>query len=658
MTKQYVPFQSTREGKTKLKAALRRAASIYKPPPTLTVSEWADQYRKLSAEDSAERGQWITARAEYQREFMDAVNDPMVETVVAMWAAQTGKSQCLLNALGYYMDQDASPVLFLQPTLEMAEAFSKDRLAPMLRDTPKLHGKVKDPRSRDSGNTLLHKSFAGGHITLAGANSPASLASRPIRIFIADEVDRFPTSAGSEGDPISLGAKRTTTFWNRKRIYVSTPTIKGASRIESLYEASSKGKYHVPCPHCQTMQVLKWGQVHWPKTAEGVAQPEFTIYVCEACAAEITEADKSEMVRQGKWVHEHPEKSIRGFWVNELYSPWVSWAEMVANFLLAKKHTETLKTFINTSLAETWEQEGESVDDGTLFGRREDYNTEEIVKKYQDGQIWMPPKAVLITAGVDTQDDRVEMEVVGWGPGEESWSIEFITIRGNPALPEVWNELDRHLLKRYPHESGFLPIAAAVVDSGGHHTKQVYDFCKRRQMRRIWAGKGQAGPGKPITGRPSKGNKAGVPLFPIGVDTAKEILYDRLRLDQFGPGYCHFPKRMEYDEEYFKQLTAEKLRTKFLKGFPVKYWEKTRARNEALDMRVYALAALDGLKVNLDMRAEQLAKRTDEAKAVPPPQMKNVGAPDPKPQPPKTPGVRPRPTRRPGGSIWVNAWRG
>ena len=217
--------------------------SVVAPPKRLSVSEWADEYRYLSAEASAEPGKWRTDRAEYQRGMMDAFSDPKIHTVVVMSSAQIGKTELLNNIVGYFVDQDPSPMLMLQPTLEMGNTWSKDRLSPMIRDTRTLTDKISDSKARDSGNTILHKTFQGGHITIAGANSPASLASRPVRVVLADEVDRYPQSAGAEGDPLSLAFKRTTTFWNRKRMVVSTPTVKGVSRIEMAYEESDKRRY-------------------------------------------------------------------------------------------------------------------------------------------------------------------------------------------------------------------------------------------------------------------------------------------------------------------------------------------------------------------------------------------------------------------------------
>lgn len=632
-------YASTPEGRKSLNRALRRATSVYAPPPILTVSQWADRFRRLSPEASAEPGQWITSRAEYQRGFMDAINDPAIETIVAMWSAQSGKTEGLNNMIGYFIHQDPSPMLIVQPTEQMAEAWSKDRLAPMLRDTPCLRGKVKDPRSRDSGNTLLHKQFPGGHITAIGANAPASLAGRPIRIVFGDEVDRYPVSAGTEGDPVSLARVRARNFWNRKFIWTSTPTIRGLSRIEKLYESSDQRRYHVPCPHCHTMQTMVWGQVVWPKN-----QPELAIYACSGCGAEITDADKPEMLRRGTWLAEKPGGNIAGFHLNALYSPWVTFAEMATDFVEAKRSrsNEQLKTWINTSLADTWEDESITVDDGSLMSRREEYPAK------------VPQNGLVLTAAVDVQEDRLEVEVVAWGIGEESWSVDYRVFRGNPAQPEVWRELDTYLQSTFEHESGVsLRIATTFIDSGGHHTKQVYGFCKFREQRRIYACKGVAGPGKPLAGRPSSGNAIKALLFPVGVDTAKEILYARLKLPDFGPGYCHFPKLEQYDEEYFKQLTAEKQKTKYRNGFPTKFWEKVRPRNEALDLRVYAMAALDALKPPMRQIAATLEKRAEEMANKREPQKPAV-----QPGPPQS--ALPPQARKPSFRLprrnWVNSW--
>lgn len=510
---------------------------------------------------------------------MDAYNDSDVNTIVAMCSAQVGKTEIINNIVGYIIDQNPGPVLLLQPTLEMAETWSKDRLAPMLRDTPVLHGKVKDPRTRDSGNTLLHKSFPGGQITMAGANSPASLASRPIRDVLCDEVDRYPVSAGTEGDPVNLAKKRSTTFHHRKLILTSTPTIKGASRIEMAYDESFKGKYHVPCPHCNEFQYLKWENVKWDDKMEAA-------YVCDICGALIEESQKAKMIAEGEWRFEGEFNGVVGFHINELYSSWRRWQEIVDDFLIAKKNTETLKTWVNTTLGETWEDSGEKTDPHTLYARREEYE--------------LPVEVKVLTIGVDVQGDRLEYEIVGWGVGKESWGIKYGILMGDPDHKEVWADLTSVLKKDYINDDEVpLKISSGCIDSGGHHTQIVYDYCKTRPISRFYAIKGKEGESRPIVnprdviGYPHKRN-----VIIVGVDTVKATLMGSLSQIEIGEGYSHFPDK--YDEEYFNQLTAEKLITKFVKGFPRKEWVKTRARNEGLDCRVYNYAALGLLQPDLD----------------------------------------------------------
>lgn len=579
---------------TKLEEALKRARKAnLKPPPKLTVSEWADAERKLSAEASAESGQWRTSRAPYQRGIMDALNDKAVEQIVVMSSAQVGKTEFLLNAIGYFVHHDPSPMLLLQPTLEMAETFSKDRLAPMLRDTPALRGKVKDPRARDSGNTLLKKNFAGGHITLAGSNSPASLASRPVRIVLCDEIDRYPPSAGTEGDPVNLARKRTTTFYNRKIMLTSTPTVKGASRIESAYDDSDQRKYHVPCPECGEYDHLKWSNIRFdPEDPDPV-------YVCEHCGCVIEEKHKLNMLKNGEWVAHAPFKNIAGFHLNELYSPWRTWKEVVVDFLAAKKSPETLKTWVNTSLGETWEDQGERVDDYALAERREPLPA-------------LPDEVIVLTAGVDVQDNRLEVSVIGWGRDDESWVIEHQVLYGDPSTPQLWTDLDSQLFKTYDTESGDqMVIRGSCIDSGGHYTSQVYAYAKKNAGRRVFAIKGVGGAGKAVAGRPSKNNIGKCPLFPVGVDTIKDMLMARMRITDTGPGYIHFGDGLT--DEYFRQLTAEKVVTRYHKGFPVREYQKMRPRNEALDCFVYSIAAYAIIGVNVNSLADRREAKTQQA---------------------------------------------
>lgn len=566
-----------------LKPIWNQLSSLWSPPPDLKVDEWSDQYRKLSSESSAEAGQWRTDRVPFQREIMRVINDPSVEEIVFIKSAQVGATEILLNTIGYYIDQEPSTILCIQPSLSMAQAFSKDRLAPMLRDTPNLQGKVKDPRSRDAENTTMHKKFSGGSISLVGANSASGLASRPIRILLCDEVDRYPPSAGTEGDPVNLGRKRTTTFWNRKIILTSTPTIKGLSRIERAYEESDKRTYQVPCPECNQKQELKWQQITWLEN-----KPETASLSCKHCGAIIPESKKQWMLLNGEWAAQAESKKV-GFHISELYSPFRTWVELVEDFLEAKKSPELLQTFINTTLGETWEEQGEEIEAEGLMSKCEQYNHEAV-----------PQDVLAITTGVDTQKDRLEVQVIGWGDNTEAWVLEYKIIWGNPATKEVWQELDEFLKTIYQKEDGRkLPIAATCIDSGGHHTDMVYAFCRGNNQRRIFAIKGASQAGKPIASRPTFVGRRRTALYSIGTDTAKEFIHARLKDDK--TKLIHFPNTV--DEEYFKQLTAEKRVAKFLRGKKTLVWKQTRQRNEALDTFVYALAAMHILQPNFEKLA-------------------------------------------------------
>ena len=568
----------------KLQNRLIEAIGVSLRPPTkLTVSQWADRYRQLSSESSAEAGRWSTSRAEYQRGMMDAVSDPRLETVVLMTAAQVGKTELINNVVGFHIHQDPAPMLVVQPTLEMAQTWSKDRLAPAIRDTPVLAAKIKDPRSRDSGNTTLHKVFAGGHVTACGANSPSSLASRPCRLILCDEVDRYPLSAGTEGDPVSLAKKRSTTFWNRKIILVSTPTEKSHSRIEQAYMESDQRKYFVSCPDCKEDQVLRWANVRWDEGKPATAE-----YMCDHCGSCWTDAARFRAIRYGKWkATADGDGKTAGFHLSGLYSPWTPLEEAVRDFLASKRDPMRLKTWVNTFLGETWEDQGEQVDEHDLMERAEDWGGE------------LPEDVLLLTAGVDVQDDRLEVEIVGWGRGEESWSIDYKTLYGDPSTADLWMQLDDVLQTKHIHPiHGEMILRSTCVDSGGHYTQQVYNYCRGRAGKRVFAVKGIGGEGKPIAGKPTKNNIGRINLFPVGTDTAKELIYSRLKIQSPGEGYCHFPANRS--PEYYMMLTAEKKVTKYFKGRPRREWIKLRTRNEALDCRVYATAALALMGLNLE----------------------------------------------------------
>lgn len=603
--------------------------NIWLPPPNLTISQWADQNRMISPEASAEPGRWDTARAEYQREIMDSLSDPFVERTVIMSSAQVGKTELLLNAIGYYVDQEPSPIFTVQPTIEIGEAFSKDRLATMIRDTSALRGKIRDPRARDSGNTLLHKKFRGGHITIAGANSPSSLASRPIRILLCDEIDRYPFSAGTEGDPLTLAMRRTQNFWNRRIFWVSTPTTKGVSRIEKAYESSSREEWSIPCPTCGELQPYDWDRILYKNYAEPVMR-------CVFCGAIHNEIQWKSEQRNGRWVSASPEiKRIRGFHLNAFASPWETWRNLIDQYKEAYKNgDEELKTWWNTVLGLPYETTSGAIEVETLEGNREDYDAE------------VPDGVLVLTCGVDTQDDRLEAEVVGWGPGKESWGIEYRIFYGDPDKKEVWDALDDFLSSYWKFRDGEeIGIACTCIDSGGHKTDSVYKFCKPRSRRNIFAIKGVGGMGRPSAGKPSRNNRKKVPLFSLGVDTIKGSLHSRLKTERPGPGYCHFPKKQElgYDKQYFAGLVSERMVVERVRGKERIKWEQRskNIRNEPLDVRVYATGALEILNPDLVRRKERRIvkkkgkKQTKRPPSQPAPKQQTVDIPEE--APPNTP---------------------
>ena len=525
---------------------------------------------------------------------MDAYSDPQVKEIVMMAGAQLGKSEILLNIIGMHIDLDPCPILMLQPTLEMAQSFSKDRIANgLLRSTPCLQGKFKDARSRDANNTTMHKVFTGGgSLTLTGANSPAGLASRPIRVVLADEVDRMPASAGSEGNPIQLARKRTATFFNRKIVSVSTPTNKNASAIEDAYELTDKRRFYIPCKHCDHKQTLRWANVRWFDD-----DPETAGYFCEECGALWNDAERRWSINNGEWIAEEEFKGIAGFHISGLYSPWAPLSDIVKEFLAVKKNPEQLRVFVNTVLAETYEEEGEKLDNFELAERREPMPN-------------VPENVAFATCGVDVQDDRLEATTIFWSKDDECYVYSHDVIPGDPSTPQLWKDLESILFRTFVTEDGReIGVRASAVDSGGHFTNNVYKFCKRHYGRRVFAIKGQGGEGVPIAGRPSKNNTVKCPLFRVGVDATKDLLFARMRVREPGAGYIHFSD--ELPDHYFEQLTAEKVVTRFVRGYKKRVFVKIRPRNEALDCFCYAIAALSILNTDVNSILDRL-EYTDE----------------------------------------------
>lgn len=581
------------------------ASDVLRPRQKMLVSDWADNYRVLVQGSSAEPGRWNTSRAEYQREIMNVVNDTDVVNVAIKSSAQIGKTEIVLNVIGYYMEYEPSPILVLQPTIEMAQAFSKDRLAPMIQTTKILRDKVQAPRAKDSDNTILHKSFPGGHVTMAGANSPASLASRPIRIVLMDEIDRYPLSAGSEGSPIKLAEKRANTFWNKKLIKVSTPTLASTSEIEKEFKKGSMEEWSVQCPCCGEYTAYNFRRLNFNNMKMS----------CEHCESEYSQQEWAEQPH--KWVAEHPErKKFRSFHLNAMASPWGKWESIVAEFQEAydeyKKYglTEKLKTFVNTELGEVWEERGEGADESELYQRREEYEAE------------VPDGTIILTAGIDTQDDRLEVEVVGWGEDYESWGIRKFALHKDPALESTWDELGEYIKETtFKFKSGNeLNIAAACVDTGGHHTNQVYKFIRKCEKAHIpvYGIKGYANtPGIPLIYKRTKveiKNAYGkvidsTHIMILGVDSGKEDIVAWLNVENPGPRFCHFPAddKKGYDEMYFRGLTSEEKVQRIVKGrMKIQWVKKQGVRNEPFDIRIYAYAAVEMISPNWSLLAEKV----------------------------------------------------
>lgn len=558
-----------------------------KPDPLLNISEWADKYRVLSQKASAEPGKWRTSRTPYLKEIMDCLSPYSgIERVVFMKGAQVGGTEVGNNFLGYIVHLSPGPVMLVMPTVDGAKRTSKTRIDPMFAAIPELKGVISDRRSKDASNTTLMKEFQGGVLVLTGANSAIGLRSMPVRYIFLDEIDAYKGDVEGEGDPVNLAIKRTSTFNRRKIFMVSTPTVQSVSRIEYEYEQSDQRHYMVPCPYCNKRQSLKWKQVHWENE-----DPLTAVYICEHCGTIIEEHLKTWMLENGAWEKSNPSSKIAGFHLSSLYSPvgWFSWADAVKQFLDAKNKDNLLKVWVNTVLGETWLEKGEAPEWQILFDKREDYPQEII-----------PSGGLFLTAGADVQKDRIECEVVAWGRNRESWSVGYFIINGDTAREDVWNELTEFSRRYFEHSSGaMLPISRFAIDSG-FATQQVYNWVRKQPLNFAMAIKGTDSGVTPL-GLPTKvdlninGKKLrrGARVWAVGTSILKSELYQFLRLTQnedesFPAGYCHFPK---YDSEYFKQLTAEQLVTKVVRGYQKREWQKTRERNEALDCRVYARAA-------------------------------------------------------------------
>jgi phage terminase large subunit GpA-like protein len=563
--------------------------AVMQTPPRYLVSEWAERFRYLSREYSAQPGRYSLGIVPYAKEPMDCANNKTVRSVVLMWAAQTTKTTVLENVCGYFIHAEPSPILLVQPSVEMAQAWSKERFNATCRDTPVLRELVTEQKSRTSENTIQLKTFPGGNLAIIGSNAPSGLAGRPRRVVLLDEVDRYPASAGTEGDPVSLALRRTESFWNSVAYLTSTPTVKGFSRIEAEFEQTDKRHWFVPCPACRESQILKWSQVKWES-----GNPPGAWYQCEKCEARWTDAERIAAIKEGEWRATVPFNGKRGYFLNGIYSPFRAKRgfasrlhQMAAEFLEAKAGGhETLKTWTNTFLAETWEDETERLDVQSLL-RGEKYTPQTL-----------PNAVVVVVGGADVQKDRIELEWIGYGPEMESWGIEIAKIYGDTERPEIWQKLTLELTRTFKRADGAVlsPLAFAI------------DIHYRPQQVRDWAARhGTRVAVLPIVGSGRLQSTLVVDHFnkswrqrtwSISTDPAKDTIFSRLQIKEPGPRYCHFPDGYGYSDQWFAQLTSERAVTRYQHGRPKRIYELTSGtRNEALDMRVYILGALDAMKI-------------------------------------------------------------
>ena len=597
--------------------AFQKCLDNFRPPEDLTVDEWADKYRVLPA-SSAEAGPWRTSRTPYLREPMRAFTDPNINRIVMVASSQVGKSELELNIIGYIVAQDPGSILYIQPSEADGKKFSRQRIAPMFRASKDLRGKVADVKSRDGGNTILQKMFPGGSLTITGSNSASALSSMPIRYVIGDERDRWADSAGTEGDPWELARARQITFYNRKAVEVSTPTIKGSSKIEESYNDGTQERWVHQCPNCGEYNEICYETIkheHIKKEINGKEYHKVIIkgHACPDCGHLFSQ---DEMRKQpAKWQAENPEAyktGCRSFWLTAFASPWVTWESILLDVHKNEDNPEKLKAIYNTKLGKLWEHRDFAQSDEELLARLEDYGAE------------LPDGVLVLTCGVDTQDDRLEYEVVGWGKNGESWGIKKGYIMGDPDTAEPWQRLDDVVEHVYKFQSGQgLGITITLVDSGGHKTQSVYAECRKRQTKRVFAIKGRGGEGIPIVNPPkrvaAKDNKRITCwLYSLGVDAGKAAIYASLQVQTPGAKYCHFPQGDDrgYDINFFNGLISERMvKKRTVSGFKWA-WEKLpgHRRNEALDCRNYALAGLRIIDPDFDALALRLKEQAESHK--------------------------------------------
>ncbi|KMO86415.1 terminase [Megasphaera cerevisiae DSM 20462] len=569
---------------------LTRLLNMVAPPPDMAVSEWAETYRYIPDEYGAHPGKWNSDAVPYQKEPMRAFTQKGIHKVVMMCAAQLGKSEIMFNVIGRFIHLDPCPMLLVQPTLGDAQDWSKERLSPTISKTPVLARLVHEQKSRNSDNTILKKLFPGGYLALVGSNAPSGLAKRSIRVLLFDEVDRFEKSAGSEGDPVDLGIKRTSNFWNHIIGLFSTPTDV-TSRIYREYQLGTQEEWMYQCPNCGEWHWISLDHMEWEADTFDVNgaisyQVKDVVWRCPDCGFAFSEQEMRNAPQQ--YIAKNPHvQETRSFHVNAFASPWLTWKQIIAEYLTAKEDEETLKTFVNTRLADIYNPASNVKDVDALLARREPYDAE------------VPEGVLLLTAAVDTQDNRLEYEVAGWGKGEERWGIQKGTILGVPDQDSTWDQLDEILDHVYFFKNGIgQKISRTFIDHGGHYSDAVYKYCQANAIKGRFAIQGSHSWGVPVVERLVKAK--GYPdltVILLGVNDGKQYIYQRLiDITEPGPKYMHFPDRegCGYDRVYYKGLLSERLVTKMEKGKLVQKWVNIAAdhRNEPLDLQVYNFACM------------------------------------------------------------------
>lgn len=568
--------------------ALRAFARGWEPKQPLTVSEWADANRVLSQVGSAEPGPWKTARTPYLREIMDQLSEESPARIVAFKkSSQVGGTEVASNWLGYIMAHAKGPVAVVMPTEKSLNDWMSQKFEPMANETPAVSAVLARRSNSGSDNNAQRKKFTGGILYAKTAGSTAELKSTSLRYAIADEVDEYDWST-DQGDPLGLLEVRLTTFHDRKLFAPSSPTMTDASRIDELYDAGDRRRYHVPCPHCGELQHFVWSNLRWAKRPDNPRRITDAWYVCRECGSEIPEHHKTDMLAKGRWIAEAPGAPYPSYHINALYSPiglGLTWRELAAEWIEAQDDPAKLMRFVNTRLGESWADRSRDIKPNALEARAEPYELRTV-----------PAGALVLTAGCDVQDDRIEIQIVGHGRGDRAWTIDYHVLPGNPADEALWEKLADYLNATFVNSAGkTLKIEAVGIDSGGHHTHAVYAFVRSGRVRRALALKGASSPGRAILGKPSqqdvtwrgKTAKKGVLLYSVGADTAKHLLYARLNGDaDKDPADRKVRFSQQLDSAFYDQLVAETFNPRKNR------WEvKKGKRNEALDTWVYALAA-------------------------------------------------------------------